>query len=247
MVWRLAKSLEQLRSQANALWPNRSKASDGTIGDAAHAASASDHNPNDLGVVCAFDLTYDPANDVDCAAIAEAVRTNPHPDLKYLIWDHRMFSAYARAPYAPFEWRPYTGADPHTNHIHFSVGVGTDGRSVEPYDDETPWTLTAPAPSPPALQEDDDMAKQQNGVDALGRTWVFTILADGSLQYRVIGSDRSVSLPGKWKHISPPVFTASKDDHGPLALIDVYGIGTDDKPYGLHDDGRAWSTAPFGL
>ena len=33
MAWRLAKSLEKLRSQVNAKHPKRSKASDGAIGD----------------------------------------------------------------------------------------------------------------------------------------------------------------------------------------------------------------------
>ena len=59
MAWRLARSLETLRAQINALSPNRSKASDGTIGDAAHSARTSDHNPDGGGVVRALDLTHD--------------------------------------------------------------------------------------------------------------------------------------------------------------------------------------------
>jgi hypothetical protein len=64
MAWRPAKSLIQLRDQINQIAPNRSKASDGTIGDAAHASRASDHNPwvreGDAGVVTAIDITHDP-------------------------------------------------------------------------------------------------------------------------------------------------------------------------------------------
>lgn len=46
MAWRLAGSLVTFRDQLNAAFPNRSKISDGFIGDAAHQAqgSASDHN-----------------------------------------------------------------------------------------------------------------------------------------------------------------------------------------------------------
>ncbi|HKV33547.1 MAG TPA: hypothetical protein VJP89_04485, partial [Pyrinomonadaceae bacterium] len=61
MAWRVAKSLLRLREQINELAPNRSKASDGTIGDAAHASRKSDHNPwvkdGSIGVVTAMDIT----------------------------------------------------------------------------------------------------------------------------------------------------------------------------------------------
>ena len=36
MAYRIAKSLDKLRSQVDARWPSRSKRSDGWIGDAAH-------------------------------------------------------------------------------------------------------------------------------------------------------------------------------------------------------------------
>lgn len=156
MAWRLAHSLEQLRSEANAVYPNRDKASDGAIGDASHAASASDHNPNAAGVVCAYDLDTDldgtdDSNDPQMDALVEHFRTDPHPDLKYVIYRGRMFSRYPRTPYGPFEWRPYSGADPHVNHAHISVGVGTDGKSVQPYDDTTAWGVAPPAPQEPDL------------------------------------------------------------------------------------------------
>ena len=51
MSWTLAPALVQLRQELNARWPGRSKASDGTIGDAAHKARVSEHNPDADGVV----------------------------------------------------------------------------------------------------------------------------------------------------------------------------------------------------
>jgi hypothetical protein len=132
MNWRLAASLATLRAQVNTAWPERSKASDGTIGDAAHAARASDHNPNSRGVVCALDLTHDPAHGCDAGEIAEALRVSRNPRIKYVIWNRRLFSSLTR----PWEWREYDGLNPHTKHVHVSV---TDETS-----DDFPWALTRP-------------------------------------------------------------------------------------------------------
>lgn len=136
--WRVARSLEVLRAEVNALAPNRSKASDGTIGDRAHAESSSDHNPNKQGVVCALDLTHDPGHGADMHVLAEAVRRSNHPALKYIIWDRHIWSV-ARASEG---WRRYSGSNPHTRHMHVSVGRGPDGRSTGPYDDTSPWGIT---------------------------------------------------------------------------------------------------------
>jgi hypothetical protein len=136
MAWRTATSLLVLRDQLNAAFPNRSKASDGFIGDTAHAASASDHNPNAAGVVCAFDITHDPANGLDAHALADSLITNRHPDLKYVISNRRIAGAWSY-----WRWTAYAGTDPHDTHIHISVGVGEDGQSTPPYDDETKWDI----------------------------------------------------------------------------------------------------------
>lgn len=136
--WRLARSLEVLRAEINAIAPGRSKASDGTIGDSRHQAGASDHNPNSAGVVCAADFTHDPGHGADMTRIAEHIRTHRHPALKYVIFDRRIASASSG-----WAWRTYTGSNPHTKHMHVSVGVGPDGRSTGPYDDTSPWGLTS--------------------------------------------------------------------------------------------------------
>lgn len=71
--WSLAYCLRELEKEANALAPNRSKASDGSIGDAAHASRTSAHNPDADGWVCALDLTHDPANGFDARHIADTI------------------------------------------------------------------------------------------------------------------------------------------------------------------------------
>lgn len=144
MAWRLAKSLEVLRSQINARHPNRSKLSDGTIGDTAHQATASDHNPNSAGVVTAMDITHDPANGVDTWRLADVLRQNKDPRIKYVISNGRIFSSSVDA----WQWRKYTGANAHAHHVHVSVGVD--------YDNQAQWKLdagpgmAAPVVKPPA-------------------------------------------------------------------------------------------------
>lgn len=136
MARRLADSLVVLRDQVNQQWPNRSKASDsGIFPDAAHQKRPSDHNPNSADVVCAFDITHDPAHGVDTYKIADNLRVNRHPNLKYLISNRRI----AQAP--SWNWQTYSGTSPHTGHMHISVGRGPDGKSVQPYDDKTKWSI----------------------------------------------------------------------------------------------------------
>lgn len=133
--WRLARSLDTLRNQVNATYPNRSKASDGTIGDVSHSQRASDHNPNRNGVVCAIDLTHDPSSGFDAHALAEHLRKNRHPNLRYIISNERIAGWWTN-----WEWQKGTG---HTKHVHFSVGTlgVSDGQTYDRYDDTKSWDI----------------------------------------------------------------------------------------------------------
>lgn len=133
MAWRLANSLTTLRNQVNAAYPNRNKLSDGTIGDSAHDSSASDHTPNSAGVVTALDLTHSPETGFDAHALAEHLRVNRHPNMKYIISNGRIAGTHNG-----WQWGPNSG---HYQHIHISVGVGPDGQSQQPYDDTTNWNI----------------------------------------------------------------------------------------------------------
>lgn len=136
MAWRLAGSLVKLREQLNAAYPNRSKVSDGSIGDAAHAAVPSDHNPNSAGVVCAIDITHSPSTGLDAHALADRLIVNRHPTLKYVISNYRI-----AGDWTGWKWVRYYGSNPHDKHIHVSVGRGNDGYSVQPYDDSSNWNI----------------------------------------------------------------------------------------------------------
>lgn len=135
MAWRLAKSLEQLRFQVNGRWPNRSKQSDGSVGDTSHSARASDHNPDSKGVVRAIDITHDPKNGFDSYAFANLLLKQQDPRLKYIISNGRIGSGPTGM--RPGAWRKYTGANSHSHHVHVSVVAGARG------DDPALWDLSA--------------------------------------------------------------------------------------------------------
>lgn len=148
---RIAKSLDVLRTQVNARWPNRSKASDGWIGDTAHAARKSDHNPNREGVVQALDISNDPKNGPDARKLADALVASKDPRIKYVISDGRIASSYVAGGRPAWSWGPYTGANRHDKHNHVSV---VDVSAL--YDDTRKWDLShyggaSPSPDPPKI------------------------------------------------------------------------------------------------
>ena len=132
----IAPAASSLLSQATALWPNRNRASDGTLGDPAHAARASDHNPDSRGIVHAADLTHDPANGCDNNVNAEQVKNDPR--VKYVIWNRRIWN-----PSISRTWRPYTGSNPHDHHMHVSVLSGPLENDTRPWFNEGEDAMTA--------------------------------------------------------------------------------------------------------
>jgi peptidoglycan hydrolase-like protein with peptidoglycan-binding domain len=147
--WRAAKSLVTLYDEVVAAYPNRTlTADDATIGDAAHAARTSDHNPVH-GVVCALDLTHDPRGGFDSYAFAERLRQFQDQRIKYVISNHRIFygprsPSHSGTPSKQWKWETYPAdKDPHTDHIHISVD---DPRY---YDDTALWKIDSATPTPP--------------------------------------------------------------------------------------------------
>ncbi len=50
--------------------------------------------------------------------------------IMYLIWNREMWRAYPHAGMASGSWAPYSGASPHTDHIHFSFSrAGAAGQT----------------------------------------------------------------------------------------------------------------------
>lgn len=162
MSWRVARSLDVLLDEVNASAPNRSKAADGSIGDTAHSARASDHNPNAAGVVRARDFTHDPAGGFDAHVFAERVRElgrAGHPALgpgAYVISGGEI----ASATYG-WVWRDYTGSNPHDHHTHVSVATAADG-----YDSTRPWGV---------VNQEDDVTPED--IDKIAAAAVEKLLA----------------------------------------------------------------------
>lgn len=140
--WYLAPSLVDLRIEVNRLWPNRDRTSDGSIGDASHAARKSDHNPDwDAGgVVRAIDIDKD---GIDVQALLDA--TIGDHRVFYVIWDRHIYSR-------TYGWkkRPYDGPNPHTKHVHISI---QHTRAAET--DTSLWFARKPA-KPPVVKPPTD-------------------------------------------------------------------------------------------
>ncbi len=142
--WRVAKALLKLRTQVNAMAPNRKKVSDGTIGDVRHCGSAnstSDHCPRirdaGIGVVAAMDITHDPTRGCDAGKLAKALHASRDSRIKYIIWNRKIANSSPQGSSPAWAWRDYHGANPHDHHVHISVKP-----SKPLYDSESSWTLT---------------------------------------------------------------------------------------------------------
>jgi hypothetical protein len=134
---RPARSLVQLRDQVRGLRPGLPAAGFGMIGDPAHQARESDHNPrlypghrvggSTLQLVRALDipLKVGDGNRRLAGHLRRVAKGNrllgrkPHPAFGrygYIISDRRIASSSTG-----WRWVRYRGADPHTGHVHVSV------------------------------------------------------------------------------------------------------------------------------
>lgn len=142
----LVPALVALRDEFNQLNPDRDKTTDGWIGDTSHSARPSDHNPDETGntphedddskdEVHAIDvdktgpwpdgLTFD----VIIETIRDRCRRNVENRLMYIIWNGRI-AEWDNG----WQWRTYTGENPHKEHAHFSCEYASKYS-----EDTSPW------------------------------------------------------------------------------------------------------------
>lgn len=132
MGWRLAESLKKLREQINQAYPNRDRASDGSIGNAEHSSRKSDHNPNGAGVVCAIDIDEDLSPNNTVQGIVASIQASRDPRVKYIIYEGRITVKGDIT-----KWKPYSGVNPHKHHAHISVQP-----LVQLYDNKADWDIS---------------------------------------------------------------------------------------------------------
>lgn len=153
--WILVPCLVTLRAEFNELAPKRDKASDGSIGDTAHAGSSSDHNPDETGSTPYEDA--DNRNEVHAIDVDHNLRKSGwdmNRCLKIIITRHRqgLDNRLQNVIYNRTIWsrswgwtaRSYTGSNAHTEHAHFSARYTTAQEN-----DTRPWGL---------VEEVDDVA-----------------------------------------------------------------------------------------
>jgi hypothetical protein len=138
--WYLVPCLKELFAEFDRIAAGRDHTSDGSIGDAAHQAEKSDHNPDGKGAVHAIDVDSDlhasfSMEDVIQYFVAECRKNNPNGAdrgrLKYFIYNRRIWSASTG-----WKQETYTGSSPHTEHAHFSCEYAPE------YENDTnPWGL----------------------------------------------------------------------------------------------------------
>lgn len=188
-------------AEATALYPNRSRVSDGIVGDAAHQTRPSYHNaflvgnnpateygrnPAAKGMALAFDLTYDLAAGCDAHALARGLVERNHPAVVQVISRGRIWTR-ARAREG---WRLYTGPNGHYHHAH--VGIDPDYSHYEgAWFSGAPTPKPAPAPAPkPARKGDPELAELQRllGVDDDG---IYGPKTEAAMKRRMVrkGSD----------------------------------------------------------
>jgi hypothetical protein len=172
--WRLSASLQTLLDEVNAAYPDRDKRTDGQI--SGYPGAVSSHNVNSAGVVNALDITTGDypggISKADGMAEADRIRLNMSDGSRgyYAYVIHHM-----EPPYVPYSgpwiadadigggwgWGAYTGADPHTSHIHVSsdwdIPSGGAPSGVCPYDSIASWgigTSTQAATIKPIPEDD---------------------------------------------------------------------------------------------
>ena len=148
--WELVPCLKVLLDEFNEVAPNRSKASDGTIGDAAHQERSSNHNPDDtagsktpqtdsdskpdvraLDVTAAGGWPSPMTFDLAMNEIRKRHKSGADDRLVEIIWNRHIAT-----PGTDWNWIPYNGSNAHTQHGHLGASSNSSKES-----DTSPWGI----------------------------------------------------------------------------------------------------------
>jgi hypothetical protein len=205
--WVLVDDLVSLREEFNDVGPNRSKASDGSIGDTAHSQSSSDHNPDETGATPSEDA--DSINEVHAIDVTKAgpwlAGLTMAAMVQIIVTRHRSGAddrlqnvIYNRVIWSrSWGWtaREYTGSNPHDKHAHFSSRYTTSEEN-----DTRPWGLLA------AIQQKEEEA----GVSVQ------------DVRDYIASADKAIREPN-----GASTTQQNRDDRNALARIVRHGLGLD--------------------
>lgn len=160
MSWFLNASLSSWRDFINSSYPKRSKTSDGTIGDTAHAASVSEHNPDRDGSVDAYDCdvnllgSTDPDGNAAEDAAMESLKREFERQPFAQLWIHN--GKIANRDIGNWKVRDYSGKNKHNHHIHFQSKPSAEkqtykGRRTDRIVDAVNTSSTTSVPVKPAV------------------------------------------------------------------------------------------------
>jgi hypothetical protein len=225
-----------LLAEIDTLAPNRSRASDGTIGDSAHAQDVSDHNPDETGDTGSASDTDSidevHARDVTAAGpwpggwLAENIvqiilarcRAGLEPRVRYLIYNRRIWTRNN-------EWKQeaYLGANPHDKHFHVSFMYGSGSSLANPENITAPWGILT------AYEAEQDM--DEAGVIAALNKWAGVGFVNNIVpapnaddpKRSVVSALRDSRLGYEWvlKQVSPAVAALKLELDGLTVTVDV--------------------------
>lgn len=164
MSWHVAASLRTLDREITAAYPDRSEASDGFIGDAAHIARGSAHNPDRNGTVRAGDWTSHDKRGRPIPGFGDTIlqAAMRHPAALLVIHNGHIWSRN-------HGWRKrvYRGSNPHRNHVHVSIlnnieGSFTARQLADAATNTSPWLTTSGLPSQPPTEEEELMSARSD-------------------------------------------------------------------------------------
>jgi hypothetical protein len=117
---KLCKAGVQLREQFDDCYSDRTRSSDGWLGDSRHAARKSDHNPDGEGWVRAIDISRNLSGKSEpdlMPDVADQLRILAKTDrrISYIIFDGKIASSKSF-----WRFRKYKGINQHRTHIHIS-------------------------------------------------------------------------------------------------------------------------------
>jgi hypothetical protein len=240
-------------ADANRVAPNRSKASDGIIGDATHSASVSDHNPDPRGVVHAVDVTNDPAAGMSgwfwANIVAQRIIAGKERRVKYLVSNDGTHDKIFN-PAVSYTWRNNNaeGGQSHRSHLHVSILYTPAAEG----DITNFFVLGGPAPGAPApvpipVQESPDVSNTvYYAIDKADHQFFVNKFNSHLIHRYGNGATEDLTLKtntaGKlWDATQPVVAKIRPDTFG--TVIDVYGVKPDQTPVRATYKPYAWSVA----